>query len=122
MLISCQSLNNAKRNIENNYLSQDSISELPIIPVDYVQKNTVYPHEADENVIEVIVILKLFIDNNGNLNKIEILQNPGNGFAEAAVNGFKDKNGKYIKCIPAKINGTPVAVNCNFPIKFKLKK
>ena len=45
-----------------------------------------------------------------------MLKDPGNGFAEAAIAALGD-----IFCVPAKIDGHPVAVRYRYPVRFTLK-
>lgn len=98
------------------YLPQHKITEVPVFPVKEVLSKVVYPSMAYKQGIEGTVILELFIDDEGNIRKIEVLKDPGHGFAEAAVAAFDG-----IMCTPATANGKPVAVRYRYPIRFKIK-
>lgn len=98
------------------YLPQHKITEVPVFPVKDVLSQVVYPTMAYKQGIEGVVYLELFIDDEGTIRKIEVLKDPGHGFAEAAVAAFDG-----IKCTPATANGKPVAVRYRYPIKFKIK-
>ncbi len=101
---------------EIEFLPQHKISEIPILPRDEIISRVIYPAGAKKQEIEGIVYLELFIDQEGNIKHIEVLKDPGYGFAEAAKEALKG-----IKCIPAKANGVPVAVKFRYPIRFSLK-
>jgi protein TonB len=81
-------------------------------------KDLVYPPIALRSGIEGRVILELFVDRTGAVQKIVILQeNPlDRGFGEAAVRAFTDRKG-----VPAYANGEPVSARYRYPVTFKLK-
>ncbi|MCX7787017.1 MAG: energy transducer TonB [Spirochaetes bacterium] len=101
---------------EIEYLPQHKISIPPRIPVDQVLRKIVYPPQANLQRIEGVVYLELYIDREGVIRKIEVLKDPGYGFAEAAVKAFEG-----VRCQPAEANGVPVAVRYRYPIRFKLR-
>ncbi len=98
------------------YLPSHKISVPPKIPVNQVLRNIVYPPQANRQRIEGVVYLELYIDREGVIRKIEVLKDPGYGFAEAAVKAFEG-----VRCQPAEANGVPVAVRYRYPIRFKLR-
>lgn len=97
------------------YIPQQKISKVPVFPVKNILSKLEYPKMAKKQGIEGVVLLELFIDKNGKIQKIKVLKDPGNGFAEAAVSAFTG-----INCVPALINGTPCAVRYRYPVRFKL--
>ena len=101
---------------EIEFLPQHKISDIPILPTNEIKERIIYPLGAKNQGIEGIVILELFIDQDGNIKHLEVLKDPGYGFAEAAKEALKG-----IKCLPAKANGIPVAVKFRYPIRFTLK-
>ncbi len=101
---------------EIEYLPQHNISVPPKIPIDQVLRNIVYPPQANRQRIEGVVYLELYIDRQGVIRRIEVLKDPGYGFAEAAVKAFEG-----VRCQPAEANGVPVAVRYRYPIRFKLR-
>ena len=105
------------KEVEIEYLPQHKITEVPVLPTDEIKSKIVYPPLANKQGIEGIVYLELYIDQFGSIKKIEVLKDPGYGFADAAVNAL---NG--IKVKPAMANGIPVAVKFRYPIRFVLKK
>jgi len=78
----------------------------------------VYPPNALSSGIEGQVILELFIDRKGKIQRILILREEpeGNGFGEAAVKAFTGKIG-----IPAMANNKTVPVRYRYPISFKIR-
>jgi protein TonB len=99
-----------------DFLPQHKISVPPALPDDLIRKNTEYPTIALRSGIEGTVILELFIDRKGEIRRINILKEdpPDRGFAEAAVNAFRD-----ITAVPAEANGTAVAVRYRYPVRFR---
>jgi protein TonB len=101
------------------YLPQNRIEILPVLPDHQIQSNIVYPRIAERSGIEGIVFIELFIDQMGNINEIRVLREspPGRGFGEAAVNAFRGIRATK----PAELNGAPVAVRFRYPIRFTLR-
>lgn len=101
---------------DGNFLPQGKIGGLPGIPVARLQANMVYPPMALKMGLEALVLLELFIDQNGNIIRITVLKDPGHGFAEAALKAFEG-----ISVTPATVNGKPAAVRFRYPVRFTLK-
>jgi len=101
---------------DGNFLPQGKIGGLPGIPVAQLQANMVYPPMALKMGLEALVLLELFIDQNGNIIRITVLKDPGHGFAEAALKAFEG-----ISVTPATVNGKPAAVRFRYPVRFTLK-
>lgn len=98
------------------YVPQHKISIIPEIPTKQILENIVYPALALRQGIEGVVYLELFIDQDGIIRKVEVLKDPGYGFAEAAVAALEG-----VVCVPAKANGKTVAVRFRYPVRFTLK-
>ncbi len=63
------------------------------------------------------VLLRLTLDERGKLLNLEVLENPGYGFADAAIAALKKS------CFsPASINNRPVACRVRLPIRFALRE
>jgi len=101
-----------------NYLSVHQVSEAPKFEVSAVMKDLVYPPIAQRTGIEGRVILELFVDRTGVVQKITILREEpeGRGFGEAAVKAFTGRRG-----VPAYANGEAVSCRYRYPVTFKLK-
>lgn len=101
---------------EIEYLPQHKISKIPEIPSKEILKRIQYPPLARKQNIEGVVYLELFIDKEGVIKKIEVLKDPGFGFAEAAIQALEG-----IHCGPAYANDKAVAVRYRYPVRFALK-
>jgi protein TonB len=100
------------------YLPVFQVSLVPRFDRDRVGRATVYPAAARRSGIEGRVILELFIDRAGYIQRIALLREdpPGWGFGEAAVRAFAEQ-----RCIPAEVNGQAVPVRYRYPVSFKLR-
>jgi protein TonB len=77
----------------------------------------VYPMMARKFGKEGKVVLKLTIDENGNLLDVEVMDKAGYGFTEAAVEAVKKST-----FLPAKKDGKPIASRALLPIRFQLER
>jgi len=75
-----------------------------------------YPRLARRLGKEGKVVLRLFIDEHGRLVSVELIENAGYGFDEAAIEAVKASSFQ-----PAKLNGHPVACKALLPIRFKFE-
>ncbi|HTZ16995.1 MAG TPA: energy transducer TonB [Dissulfurispiraceae bacterium] len=75
----------------------------------------IYPAMARRLSREGKVVLRLHLDEYGNVQQIDVVQDPGCGFAEAAIEGVRKS-----KFRPAKREGRNVPVIGLLPIKFVL--
>ena len=101
--------------VEIEYVPQHKISVVPEIPTKAILSKIEYPKMAMKQGIEGVVYLELFIDEAGNIRKVNVLKDPGYGFAEAALAALDG-----ITCKPALVNEKPVAVRFRYPIRFVL--
>ena len=77
----------------------------------------VYPAFARRLGKEGRVVLRLTIDERGNLLNVEVMEKAGYGFTEAAVDAVKKSS-----FLPAKKNGKPVASRALLPVRFSLRR
>lgn len=101
--------------VEIDYVPQHKISVVPEIPTKSILSKIEYPKMAMKQGIEGVVYLELFIDEAGNIRHVNVLKDPGYGFAEAAIAALDG-----IICKPALMNEKPVAVRFRYPIRFVL--
>ena len=103
---------------ESHYLRQHEVSVPPKMDEREIAAALVYPPIAQRSGIEGRVILELFIDRNGIVRNVVILQEnpPERGFGEAAVKAFMGMRGT-----PAQANGEPVSCRYRYPVRFVLK-
>ena len=80
------------------------------------QSHPVYPSLARRRGKEGVVVLKLSISETGHLTHVELLEDPGHGFAEAAIEAVRSSSFS-----PAHYNGKPVAIQATLPIRFTLR-
>lgn len=76
----------------------------------------VYPIMAKRRGREGVVLLRLSISETGHLTQIEILEDPGFGFGEAALEAVRNSSFS-----PAHHNGKPIAMRATLPIRFTLR-
>jgi periplasmic protein TonB len=98
------------------YLPQHRISRPPQIPTEEIRRRVVYPTLANRQGIEGVVYLELFIDEEGRVQRIEILREPGFGLGAAAAAAFEG-----VTVEPAEANGRAVAVRFRYPVRFELR-
>jgi protein TonB len=101
-----------------DYLPMHRVSAPPLFDERLITQALVYPPIALRSGIEGRVILELFIDRTGRVQRITVLQEnpPGRGFGEAAVKAFEGQ-----RCRPAEANGEAVSVRYRYPVTFKIK-
>jgi protein TonB len=102
----------------DDYLPIHKVSDPPRFDERDIMSALVFPPIALRSGIEGRVILELFVDRNGMVQRISILQeNPKDrGFGEAAVKAFTGRQGS-----PARANGEPVSARYRYPVSFKIK-
>ena len=100
------------------YLRQHLVSVLPVLPDDEIKRATIYPPIPQRSGLEGMVALDLFIDRYGVVQSVVVLREepPGRGFAQAAVNAFRNIRGR-----PAEANGEAVAIRFRYNIHFTIK-
>jgi protein TonB len=101
-----------------DFLPMHKLSTPPWFDTKEIASVLVYPPIAQRSGIEGRVIIELFVDRNGVVQQVIILQeSPENrGFGEAAVKAFTNRKGK-----PAIANGEAVSARYRYPVTFKLK-
>jgi protein TonB len=102
----------------DDYLPMHRVSVPPVFDERLITQALVYPPIALRSGIEGRVILELFIDRTGRVQRITVLQEnpPDRGFGEAAVKAFEGQ-----RCRPAEANGETVSVRYRYPVSFRIK-
>jgi protein TonB len=105
-------------NTEEDFLPMHRVSVPPKFDEALISQAIVYPPIARRSGIEGRVILELFIDRTGRVQRITVLQEtpPDRGFGEAAVKAFEGQ-----RCSPAEANGQPVSVRYRYPLSFRIR-
>ncbi|HZR08200.1 MAG TPA: energy transducer TonB [Myxococcales bacterium] len=74
-----------------------------------------YPPQAKKNGFEGDVVLRLLIDADGTIAKVDVVSDPGQGLGPAAAQAVRE-----LRFSPAKVNGVAVATTVPFTIHFTL--
>jgi len=103
---------------QENYLPMHELSVPPQFDANAIAADLVYPPIALRSGIEGRVILELFVDRTGTVQRITILrEDPADrGFGDAAIRAFTGRKGK-----PAIANGEAVSARYRYPVSFKIK-
>ncbi|WP_461255036.1 energy transducer TonB [Treponema sp. R80B11-R83G3] len=106
--------------VENyeDYLKMHEVSKRPIFNEEDLTSALIYPPIALRSGIEGRVVLELFVDRAGFVQKITVLREEpeGKGFGEAAVKAFTGRKGT-----PAFANDEPVSCRYRYPVVFRIK-
>ena len=88
----------------------------PIGGIAAIQSKIVYPEIAKRAGVEGRVFVKAFVDENGTVQKVELIKGIGAGCDEAAMDAVKKTRFK-----PGKQRGKAVKVQVSIPVLFKLQ-
>lgn len=88
----------------------------PIGGIAAIQSKIVYPEIAKRAGVQGRVFVKAYVDEHGNVTKVELIRGIGAGCDEAAMNAVKS-----VKFKPGKQRGKPVKVQVTVPVLFKLQ-
>jgi len=105
-------------NTQDDYLPMHQLSSPPQFEANAITADLVYPPIALRSGIEGRVILELFVDRTGTVQRIIILREEpeDRGFGEAAVRAFTGRKGT-----PAIANGEPVSARYRYPVTFRIR-
>ncbi|MAW07612.1 MAG: hypothetical protein CME61_04950 [Halobacteriovoraceae bacterium] len=118
--------NTIAKKVDQKKLKKGDEESLPIPEEDYMvtamprvvsEFRNPYPKEAKEKGIEGKVILEILIDDQGRVRKATLIDGPGYGLNEVALNSIKK-----FKFAPAKIGDQSVAVVIRYGINFVLEE
>jgi protein TonB len=98
------------------YIDAENAAVAPQFPLEELRKNLAYPSLARKQGREGLVLLQLWISTDGTIDRIEILEDPGYGMAQAAERAFSG-----LVAVPAMLDGEPVAVRMRYPVRFSLR-
>jgi len=90
--------------------------------LNYVYSNLQYPAQAKESAVEGMAVIYFNIKENGLIEDIRIVRDPGAGCGEAAKAVFDKMQADGLRWIPGKQRGRPVVVQWTMPVKFKLEE
>jgi len=100
----------------DQYASSAQVSELPR-PLNRESLNLrkYYPPQAKRSGFEGDVVLRLLIDSDGTIAKVDVVSDPGEGLGPAAAQAVRE-----LRFSPARVNGVAVATTVPFTIHFTL--
>jgi periplasmic protein TonB len=98
------------------YAPASQVTELPRPLNGAVNLRKYYPPLAVKANFEGDVVLRLLIEADGAIGKVEIVSDPGQGLGAAAARMVRAE----YRFSPAKVNGTPVATTVPFTVHFTL--
>ncbi|MDC7231446.1 MAG: energy transducer TonB [Sphaerochaetaceae bacterium] len=97
------------------YYTIDMVTTRPQFDLSLLASSIVYPTLARRQGKEGTVLLRLFIDEKGIIERIIVEDDPGYGFADAAIAAFTN-----FRVAPAMHDEVPVPVTLLYPIRFSL--
>ncbi len=89
----------------------------PIGGVEVIQKKIIYPEIAKRAGVEGIVYILAYLNEEGDVVKVEVAKGVGGGCDEVAAKAVKET-----KFRPGKQRGKPVKVKVMVPVKFRLQQ
>lgn len=96
------------------YATSAQVSELPrVLNPDSLNIKRFYPPAALKDQFEGDVVLRLLIDSDGSIAKVEIVSDPGQGLGPAAVRAVRE-----LRFEAGKVSGEAVATTIPFTIHF----
>jgi protein TonB len=99
------------------YAAAAQVTELPRpLNRESVNLRKYYPPQALRDGFEGDVVLRLLIDADGTVVKVDIVSDPGEGLGPAAAEAVR----KEYRFSPAKVNGVAVATTVTFTVHFTL--
>jgi len=99
------------------YAAAAQVTELPRpLNRESVNLRKYYPQQALRDGFEGDVVLRLLIDADGTVAKVDIVSDPGEGLGPAAAEAVK----REYRFAPATVNGVPVATTVPFTVHFTL--
>jgi len=100
----------------DQYAPAAQVNELPQpLNRDSLNLRKYYPAQAKKSGFEGDVVLRLLIDSDGTIARVDIVSDPGEGLGPAAARAVRE-----LRFRPAKVNGQPVATTVPFTIHFTL--
>jgi TonB family protein len=98
------------------YASAAQVTELPrVANREAVNLRKYYPEGALRSGFEGDVVLRLLIDSDGSIAKVEVISDPGEGLGAAAMKAIREYRFRA-----ARVNGTPVATTVPFTLHFTI--
>jgi protein TonB len=97
----------------DKYVAAAQVTELPGVVSMPDNLKKFYPREAEQRGFEGDVVLRLLIDSDGSIAKVDVVSDPGQGLGAAGVRAIHS-----FRFRPGKLNGQPVATTITFTVHF----
>lgn len=97
------------------YAAASQVSELPSVDGRPESLRPFYPEAARQRGIEGDVVLRLLVDSDGSLAKVEVIGDPGGGLGAAGARAIRQ-----FRFRPGKVGGQPVATTITYVLHFVL--
>jgi protein TonB len=97
----------------NKYVAAAQVTELPDVSSRPDNLKQFYPHDAEQRGFEGDVVLRLLIDSDGSIAKVDLVSDPGQGLGAAGVRAIR-----AFRFRPGKLNGQPVATSITYTLHF----
>lgn len=96
------------------YATAAQVSELPrVLNNDALDIKRFYPPAALKQGFEGDVVLRVLVDSDGSIARVEVVSDPGEGLGPAATRAIRE-----LRFQPGKVNGEAVATTIPFTIRF----
>jgi protein TonB len=96
------------------YVAAAQVSELPSVE-SMPDLKQFYPRDAQQRGLEGDVILRIIVDSDGSVAKVDVLSEPGQGLGAAGARAIR-----AFRFRPGKLSGTPVATTITYTLHFVL--
>jgi len=96
------------------YVAAAQVSELPSVS-SMPDLKQFYPREAQQRGLEGDVVLRIIVDADGSVAKVDVLSEPGQGLGAAGVRAMR-----AFRFNPGRLSGAPVATTITYTLHFVL--
>jgi periplasmic protein TonB len=99
----------------DKYVAAAQVTELPGVSSMPDNLKRFYPHDAEQRGFEGDVVLRLLIDADGSIAKVDVVSDPGEGLGAAGVRAIR-----AFRFHAGKLNGQPVATTITYTLQFRI--
>jgi periplasmic protein TonB len=99
----------------DKYVAAAQVTELPGVSSMPDNLKRFYPRDAEQRGFEGDVVLRLLIDADGSIAKVDLVTDPGQGLGAAGVRAIR-----AFRFRPGKVNGQPVATTITYTLQFRI--
>lgn len=99
----------------DRYVAASQVNELPAVESRPDSLRPFYPEAARRRGVQGDVVLRLLIDGDGSLAKVDVIREPGAGLGEAGIRAIRQ-----FRFRPGRVDGRPVATTITYVLHFVL--